>query len=261
MTGTPKPIPTISRSSLAALVTSAGIILGCTSGDARPAQVASKDTLRTDSAAGLVVPPSDPYTVGHAGTASITFTVPKDTIGPPVEQGSCEVAADPPPTTRDALIWVDGIREGKPLPRERRYQLLSSGCALSPRIQAVAIGGGINVYNDDKVLHTLVFIRAGTNDTLQTMPFTNDNEIVATNRLTKTAGIVEVRCTRHPQERAYIGVFDNPYFAVGSPGETITIDGLPEGDYQVLSWREGMPAPTSVPVKVGTTGQTEVVMK
>jgi hypothetical protein len=255
------PTPTITRSSLAALVTFAGIIFSCSRGDARPAQVAAKDSLHTDSAAGLVVPPSDPYTVGHAGTASITVTVPKDTVAPPVEEGTCEVAADPPPTTRDALVWVDGIHEGKPLPRERRYQLLSSGCALSPRIQAVAIGGGINVYNDDKVLHTLVFIRAGTNDTLQTMPFTNDNEIVATDRLTKTPGIVEVRCTRHPQERAFIGVFNNPYFAVGSPGETISLDGLPGGDYQVMTWREGMSAPSAVPAKVGTAGQTAVVVK
>jgi hypothetical protein len=106
-----------------------------------------------------------------------------------------------------------------------------------------------------------VFIRAGTNDTLQTMPFTNDNEIVATDRLTRTAGIVEVRCAQHSQERAYIAVFDHPYFGVGASGKTLTLDSMPAGDYTVMSWREGMTAPASTPTKVGATGQTQVVLR
>jgi hypothetical protein len=230
--------------------------------DASPAQAGSavRTHTHTDSAGGLVVAPTTPYVAGHAGAASLTIRV-ADSIAPPREEGTCEVPAEAPPATADAVVWIDGIRQGKPLPEERRYELVSSGCALSPRIQAVAVGGTVNVYNDDKVLHRLVFIRAGTNDTLQTMPFTNDNEIVAADRLARTPGIVEVRCAQHPQERAYIAVFDHPYFGVASSGGTVTFDSMPSGDYSVMTWHEGMKAPVSTPTKVPESGQAQVVVK
>lgn len=255
------PTDRILRAGLTGLAGAAMIVaFACSKDSARADQAAGK-AVKTDSAAGLVVGPSDQYAVGKPGSATVAVTVPRDSTAQMAQAGTCEVAADTPASTRDAVVWLDGVHEGKPLPRERRYQLASSGCALSPRVQAVAIGGAINVYNDDKVLHRLIFLRAGTNDTLQTMPFTNDNEIVATDRLTKTAGLVEVRCAQHPQERAYIVVFDHPYFAVANPGESLTLDGVPEGDYQVMTWREGMAAPVAVPAKVGATGQTTVVVK
>ena len=93
------------------------------------------------------------------------------------------------------------------------------------------------------------------------MPFTNGAELVASDRLTKTPGIIEVRCAQHPQEKAFIAVFDHPYFGVAAPGETLTLDAVPAGDYQVLTWREGMAAPAAVPTRVGASGQTQVVVK
>jgi hypothetical protein len=93
------------------------------------------------------------------------------------------------------------------------------------------------------------------------MPFTNDNELVASERLSKTPGIVEVRCAQHPQERAYIAVFDHPYFGVGTSGATLMLDSMPAGDYTVMTWREGMSAPSATPTKIAATGQTQVVAK
>ncbi len=241
-------------------------ICGCSSGAKTPksAEVAKQQGTHSDSAGGLVVAPRTPYVPGaHSGPAALVISLAPDSVGAPttLADGTCEVAAANPVSTSDAVLWVDGIRQGKPLPQERRYQLVSAGCALSPRIQGVVVGGAVNVFNDDVVLHTLVFIRAGTNDTLQTMPFTNGAELVASDRLTKTPGIIDVRCKQHPQEKAYIAVFDHPYFGVTSPGDRLVLDSVPSGDYQVLSWREGMSAPTTVPTKVGSSGQTQVVVR
>jgi hypothetical protein len=230
---------------------------------AKSAEVATQQGTHSDSAGGLVVAPRTPYLPGaHLGPAALVITVTSDSIAVfKASEGTCEVASAKPVSVSDAVLWVDGIRQGKPLPQERRYQLVSAGCALSPRIQGVVVGGAVNVFNDDVVLHTLVFIRAGTNDTLQTMPFTNGAELVASDRLTKTPGIIEVRCAQHPQEKAYIAVFDHPYFGVAAPGEKVVLDSVPAGDYQVLTWREGMSAPTAMATKVGSTGQTQVVVR
>jgi hypothetical protein len=230
---------------------------------AKSAEVATQQGTHSDSAGGLVVAPRTPYLPrSHSGPAALVITVSPDSLAAPkANEGTCEVAPAKPASVSDAVLWVDGIRQGKPITQERRYQLVSAGCALSPRIQGVVVGGAVNVFNDDIVLHTLVFIRAGTNDTLQTMPFTNGAELVASDRLTKTPGIIEVRCAQHPQERAYIAVFDHPYFGVAAHGEKVLLDSVPPGDYQVLSWREGMAAPTAVASKVGSSGQTQVIVK
>src|SRR5438874_161207 len=98
-------------------------LAGCT-GDSTPARAAARSGgLHADSAAGLVATPSDPYVIGQGGSAALAVTIGKDTIAPPIAAGTCEVASEPPVDAGDAVVWVDGIREGKPLPRERRYQL------------------------------------------------------------------------------------------------------------------------------------------
>ena len=251
---------------VSALAASALIgVSGCSSGakTTKSAEVATQQGTHSDSAGGLVIAPRTPYVPGsHSGPAALVISLARDSVSPSRSlDGACEVPAAKSEAVSDAVLWVDGIREGKPLPQDRRYQLVSAGCALSPRIQAVVVGGAINVFNDDVVLHKLVFIRAGTTDTLQTMPFTNGAELVASDRLTRTPGIVEVRCVQHPQERAYIAVFDHPYFGVAAPGETVVLDSVPSGDYQVLTWREGMSAPVAVPARVGSSGQTQVIVK
>lgn len=239
------------------------VISSCSNGAPKSAQSARQQGTRADSAGGLVVAPKTPYVPGARSPAALVVSVSSDSVtalSKPAD-GTCEVPAAKPTSVSDAVMWVDGIRQGKPLPQERRYQLVSAGCALLPRLQAVVVGGAINVFNDDVVVHKLIFVRAGTTDTLQTMPFTNGAELVASDRLTRTPGIVEVRCAQHPQERAYIAVFDHPYFAIVSPGEKITLDSMPAGDYNVFTWREGMAAPVGVPTTVGGSGQTQVIVK
>lgn len=200
--------------------------------------------------------PTTPY---HPNNADVSTALVVNLVGDstaPAPTPTCE-GEDTQPGT---VFWVDGIREGKPLPNERRYSLVDGNCGLEPRLLATVVGGAVNVFNDVG-LHKLVFVRAGTTDTLQTMPFTNTGAVVATDRLTKTAGVVEVRCATHPNERSYIAVFDHPYFGVASTGDKVTLDSLPAGDYRLMTWHEGLPAPIAVPAKVGATGSTEIVLR
>ena len=213
--------------------------------------------VRTDSAGGLVISSGIPYRESPSdASAALVLTVAGDSAA----ARSAPRCADGSSATGGTVFWVEGIHEGKPLPNERRYELESGDCGLQPRVQAIVIGGTINVINDAG-LHRLVFLRAGTTDTLQVMPFSLDGSIVATERLTRTAGVVEVRCAKHPEEKAYIAVFDHPYFGVAATGDKVTVDSVPPGDYKVMTWREGMTAPAAVATKVGATGQTEVVLR
>lgn len=236
-----------------ALLAAAALSSAACGSGSRPAESASGIT--TDSAAGLVVPPSTPYRPSDGGAATdLIVTVAGDTTATGITSACVGASAT------ESVFWVDGIREGKPLPNERRYHLSNGDCGLEPRLQAIVIGGAVNVFSQAGV-HRLVFLRAGTTDTLQVMPFTKPGALVATDRLTRTAGVVEVRCAEHAGEKAHIAVFDHPYFGVASSGDKVTLESIPAGDYRVMTWHDGLAAPTMVPAKVSSTGQTEIVLR
>lgn len=50
--------------------------------------------------------------------------------------------------------------------------------------------------------------------------------------------IFHVRCDVHPWMSAYVGVFDNPLFAVTAGDGTYAIAGVPAGEYTLVTWHE-----------------------
>jgi hypothetical protein len=236
------------------------VVAGCST----PAADTHADSaVYEDSAAGVIAIGSGPYAVtaveqpggvtGTASTDSTTAPATRDT------RHGCagDTSAVATELESEMVVWIDGPRAGKQLPVERRYDLRSEDCALEPRVQAAVVGGAVNVFNEDRGTHRLVFLRMGTKDTLQVMPFTASRQLVATDRLTRAPGFVEVYCVQHPWSRAIIAVFDHPYFAVTTEGAPFAIESVPAGDYTVMSWAEGMrqPLARSVTVTSGASAQ------
>ena len=152
------------------------------------------------------------------------------------------------------LVWIVGVASGKPLPIEKRAELSSEDCLVFPPVQAAVVGTTFNVFNDDKALHKFVFTRAGTHDTLTVMPFFNVGQVVASEKLAKTSGIVEIRCAQHPWTHGYIAVFDHPYFDVTDAAGKFTIDSIPPGTYTAMVWQDGMDKPETHRVQIAAGG-------
>ena len=250
------------------------LALAACSGDARTSRrsgrSAASPATGNDSAAGTVElgsPSYSPAAVERAGDVAGTIRLdgppPPKTVPVTIDQGVCGTSAPGPvvATARglsNAIVWIAGVTSGKALPPDKRVELASEDCVLDPRVQATVVGATVNVFNDDEVLHRLVFTRLGTHDTLTVMPFFDNGQIVASERLARTPGIVDVRCARHPWTRAYIAVFDQPYFAVTAPDGSFKIDALPAGTYTVMVWHEGMTKPAEQRVKVAAGGTARV---
>lgn len=225
-----------------------------------------------DSAAGTVDLSSGSYKpepLASVGNVSgvIKLDGPPPAAPPPItaDQKVCGTTAESPVVTSaktgglaGAVVWVADVATGKRFPIEKRTSVSSEKCAVDPRVQAVAVGTTVNVFNDDKLLHTLVFLRAGTNDTLTVMPFFNEGQVVASERLAKLPGIVEIRCEQHPWTHGYIAVFDHPYFAVTEADGSFRIDSLPPGKYTVNVWHEGMSKPMTQTVQVAANGTAKL---
>lgn len=134
----------------------------------------------------------------------------------------------------DVVVWLADTRAGKHLPIERRYELTNSDCALEPRVQAAVEGGMLNVRNADRSVHRTLFLLGG--DTVASVRETEAGQVVPTGKPLLHRGLVLVRSDRYPWSRAWIRVFDHPYFAVTNRDGIFTIDSVPPGDYKLMMW-------------------------
>ncbi len=256
----------VARRVVAALVALA-LLSACKGSSSGRRTLRVSSNLKTDdSAAGTVDVGGPAYSVARVakggtvtGTVRLDGPPPIDTATVTRDQKLCgtRVSGRITGTSQglaDVLVWIADAKTGKGLPIERRLELDSEDCVLDPRVQAGTVGSTVNVFNDDRLAHRLVFVRAGTHDTLSQMPFFSDGQIVASEALAKKPGIVAVTCTLHPWTHGYIAVFDHPYFAVTEKDGKFSLDSLPPGSYKLMVWHEGMAAPIERKVTVGAGG-------
>ena len=154
-----------------------------------------------------------------------------------------------------AVVWLDDIRRGRPLPLERRHELESDKCRLVPRVQAGVVGSAVNVLGHDDFRQHLHFLAGGEREGRATVLLGRDDQVIPTERPFLAPGLVVVRDADHPWPTAYFAVFDHPYFAVTAPNGTFRIDGVPPGKYRVKVWHERT-KPAEQIVDVGAGGAT-----
>ena len=154
-----------------------------------------------------------------------------------------------------AIVWLDDIRRGRPLPLERRLELESDKCRLVPRVQGGVVGSAVNVLGHDDFRQHLHFLAAGDSGARATVLLGRDEQVIPTERPFLAPGLVVVRDADHPWPTAYLAVFDHPYFAVTAPNGTFRIDAVPPGRYRMKVWHERTKIAEQV-VDVGAAGAT-----
>ena len=161
----------------------------------------------------------------------------------------------------NALVWVDGISAGKPLPEERRATVTIERCRLEPRVSAIVAGTTVNVFSRDRASHRVRFYREGGPDPVADVLTVDAGQVVPSETIGEKAGIVEARCEMHPWVRGWVAVFDHPYFAVTDASGAFTIDKLPAGTYTVKVWHEGMERPAEQRVVLTGSGAGRVELQ
>lgn len=162
----------------------------------------------------------------------------------------------------NALVWVDGVSSGKPLPEKRRETLTVERCRFGPRVVGVVAGSTVNVLARDRVSHTMNFYREGAGAPVAHIRTMDAGQVVPSEQIAAKPGIVEARCSQHPWARGYVAVFDHPYFAVTDGKGAFEITALPPGTYDVKVWHEGLDSPVvqRVAIGAGGAGRLEVTL-
>lgn len=147
-----------------------------------------------------------------------------------------------------SVVYVEATA-GKtfPAPAER-IVIDQKGLLFQPHVAAVQVGATVEFLNSDKVAHNIFWPAISGNKKLShnlgTWPSGQKREFKF-----DTAGVVPLLCNVHPEMSAYIVVAPTPFFALTDADGNYKIAGIPEGDYTVSAWHEGMKV-QSKPVKV-----------
>jgi hypothetical protein len=235
----------LGRTRFVALITLTGIVTACSEGDAART---AKATARATPPAG----PAQPYRAielssagSLAGRVLAPDELPRDSVVRPYNAESVCGASIVLPGVQSArgglgaaIVWLDSIRQGKPLPTSRRFEITNRRCELEPRVQAAIAGGMLNVRNTDRLTHRTRFLLAGSDSVLERVRHSDAGQVVPVETVLARPARIEVRSDLYPWMRAWIQVFDHPYFAVTGRDGSFSIDSIPPGTYTLYAWHE-----------------------
>ena len=205
--------------------------------------------------------PVDAATAGHV-SATVTFsgTAPVMAEIDMASEATCAAKHSTTPTEEsfvagsglaNVFVYVKEGLEGLQFPTPSGSVVLNQdGCTYLPHVLGLQVGQDLTIRNADGLMHNI------NASPTENRPFNVSQPVnMDTNRSFATAEVmVPVRCDVHGWMNAYIGVVDHPYFGVSGEEGSVSLEGLPPGDYVIEAWHERF-GTTTTNVTV-TTGET-----
>ena len=143
----------------------------------------------------------------------------------------------------NAIVYLEGITQGKKFGRNLRVILDQRKCEYLPHILLLPLQGQLEIVNDDRVLHN---VHAYDLDAEMKTLF-NIAQPIKGQRTPikqtpkKKAGLVLTTCDAgHPWMSAHIMYTEHPYYAVTDANGSFILNDVPSGAYTLKMWHEGV---------------------
>lgn len=186
----------------------------------------------------------DPTTVGTiSGVVNFAGTPP---AAEPIDMAAepvCAEAYPDGPMTQHVLVQDGKLANvfvrltdvsGAPAPTGN-VELDQEHCRYHPHVMGIQTNQPLLIHNSDDLLHNINVTPTENRGFNISQPRAG---IESTQRFSVPEVMIPVRCDVHGWMNAYIGVVDNPYFAVSAADGTFTIENVPAGDYVMEAWHE-----------------------
>ena len=136
----------------------------------------------------------------------------------------------------NAFVYIQaGLEDKKFEPPKESVSIDQNGCLFLPPVIGVRAGQPLEMKNSDRVSHNIHFMPVNNREwNEQQSPGTPDVE----HRFVRPEVMIPVKCNVHAWMHAWVGVVDNPYFAVTGPTGAFTLSNVPPGDYTIAVWHE-----------------------
>jgi hypothetical protein len=192
-----------------------------------------------------------PLDLSTTGTISgrVRFDGPAPAQGVLQLSGWSECAAQHPggnPPAGDVLV-TDGklqnavvyVKEGLgdrvfAVPTEP-FVIDQKGCIFLPRIAAAQVDQPLRLLNSDMMAHNVHGLPKNSTQWNFSLGVKGTSRTIS---VSKPEVMIELKCDIHPWMRAYVGVFDHPYFALSGPDGAFSLKNLPPGEYTIEAWHE-----------------------
>jgi plastocyanin len=137
---------------------------------------------------------------------------------------------------KNVFVYVSKGCEGKtfPVPAEA-VELDQSKCAYQPYVLGIMAGQKLRVKNSDPCLHNVHAIPKVPGNEEFNIPQANQGQ-VNEKIFPKPEVMVKFKCDVHQWMFAYVGVVDNPFFAVTDADGNFKIPNLPPGEYTLTAY-------------------------
>ncbi len=135
---------------------------------------------------------------------------------------------------QNAFIYVKSGLTGPSGTSAEKVELDQDGCQYKPHVLGVQVGQNLVIKNADGILHNIKVKPTANRPFNISQPTTMES----TKTFDTKEIMIPVECNVHGWMHAYIGVTDNPYFAVSGDDGTFKIGNLPPGTYEIESWHE-----------------------
>jgi plastocyanin len=156
-------------------------------------------------------------------------------------------------TLKWVLVYVKNPPKGNYKPPAKPVVLDQNGCHYTPHVFGIIVGQTLEIRNSDDFLHNVHFVGKKNPEFNQAQ----STKAVIIRKQFKSPELPPdsyFKCDVHPWMKAWVGIFDHPFFAVSGDDGSFTISGLPAGTYEIEAWHEKLGKQTQkVTVKAGET--------
>ena len=145
-------------------------------------------------------------------------------------------------TMGNVMVRVKGPVQGSfPVPATP-VVIDQKGCQYHPHVLGIRVGQTLQLRNSDALLHNVHALPKVNTPFNMAMPA---NRLTAESKFGKEEGMFLVKCDVHGWMTAYVGVFNNPFFAVTGTDGKFSIPNLPAGTYEIEAWHEKLGTQTA----------------
>jgi hypothetical protein len=135
------------------------------------------------------------------------------------------------------VVYVTKVDAGKPWGQADKAVLDQKGCRFAPDVLVVRKDSELTVRNSDPVLHNIhtYEIIGAVRRTMFNVGQPDKGDLKQPIKV-RRANAVKIECDAHDFMHAWAFAADNPYVAVTREDGSFSIDGLPEGSYELKAW-------------------------
>ena len=136
-----------------------------------------------------------------------------------------------------AVVYIAKIDKGKAWGESEKPVLDQKGCRFTPGVMVVKKDADLTIRNSDPVLHNIhtYEIIGAVRRTMFNVGQPDKGDMKQPVKM-RRSNVVKVECDAHDFMHAWAFTAENPYAAVTKEDGTFTLDGLPDGTYEVKVW-------------------------